>query len=92
MRATPPFHPPPEEAEVFGQDSAGWAGDEREGPKEPLSPSLHDQSHPDDLQPIREKPTDAEWENVSPAVMVRSELGGELRYRPYLILRFCMLL
>uniref|UniRef100_A0A669DH55 SRY-box transcription factor 6 n=1 Tax=Oreochromis niloticus TaxID=8128 RepID=A0A669DH55_ORENI len=66
MRATPPFHPPPEEAEVIGQDSAGWVGDEHDGPKETVSPSLHDQSHPDELQPIREKPTDAEWENVSP--------------------------
>uniref|UniRef100_A0AAX7UMY9 HMG box domain-containing protein n=1 Tax=Astatotilapia calliptera TaxID=8154 RepID=A0AAX7UMY9_ASTCA len=66
MRATPPFHPPPEEAEVIGQDSAGWVGDEHDGPKETVSPSLHDQSHPDELQPIREKPTDAEWESVSP--------------------------
>lgn len=82
MRATPPFHPPPEEAEVIGQDSAGWVGDEHDGPKETVSPSLHDQSHPDELQPIREKPTDAEWESVSPAVMVRSELGQAFRKWP----------
>ncbi|XP_028287418.1 transcription factor SOX-6-like isoform X2 [Parambassis ranga] len=69
MRATPPFHPSSEEAEVTGQDNAGWAGDEREGPNETPSPSLHDQPHPDDLQPIREKPMDAEWESVGPAVM-----------------------
>ncbi|CAI5665619.1 unnamed protein product [Oreochromis niloticus] len=79
MRATPPFHPPPEEAEVIGQDSAGWVGDEHDGPKETVSPSLHDQSHPDELQPIREKPTDAEWENVSPAVMDNeSSKGGSV--------------
>ncbi|XP_051808544.1 transcription factor SOX-6-like isoform X4 [Acanthochromis polyacanthus] len=67
MRATPPFQPPSEE--VIGQDNAAWAADEREDPKESASPSLHDQPHPDELQPIREKPTDAEWENVGPAVM-----------------------
>ncbi|XP_054865102.1 transcription factor SOX-6-like isoform X4 [Amphiprion ocellaris] len=67
MRATPPFLPPSEE--VIGQDNAAWAADEREDPKESASPSLHDQPHPDELQPIREKPTDAEWENVGPAVM-----------------------
>uniref|UniRef100_A0A3P9C3K3 SRY-box transcription factor 6 n=1 Tax=Maylandia zebra TaxID=106582 RepID=A0A3P9C3K3_9CICH len=79
MRATPPFHPPPEEAEVIGQDSAGWVGDEHDGPKETVSPSLHDQSHPDELQPIREKPTDAEWESVSPAVMDNeSSKGGSV--------------
>ncbi|XP_030587373.1 transcription factor SOX-6-like isoform X2 [Archocentrus centrarchus] len=79
MRATPPFHPLPEEVEVFGQDNAGWAGDEREGQKDAASPSLHDQSHPDELQPIREKPTDAEWENVSPAVMDNeSSKGGSV--------------
>ncbi|XP_047451527.1 transcription factor SOX-6-like isoform X1 [Mugil cephalus] len=69
MRATPPFHPPSEEADVIGQDNAAWAGDEREGLKEMVSPPLHDQPHPDEPQPIREKPTDAEWENVGPAVM-----------------------
>uniref|UniRef100_A0A3Q1AKF2 HMG box domain-containing protein n=1 Tax=Amphiprion ocellaris TaxID=80972 RepID=A0A3Q1AKF2_AMPOC len=56
MRATPPFLPPSEE--VIGQDNAAWAADEREDPKESASPSLHDQPHPDELQPIREKPTD----------------------------------
>ncbi|XP_063335228.1 transcription factor SOX-6-like isoform X3 [Pelmatolapia mariae] len=77
MRATPPFHPPPEEAEVIGQDSAGWVGDEHDGPKETVS--LHDQSHPDELRPIREKPTDAEWESVSPAVMDNeSSKGGSV--------------
>ncbi|XP_074534236.1 transcription factor SOX-6-like [Halichoeres trimaculatus] len=65
MRATPPFHPPSEEEEALGQDMAVWAGDKREGPKESLSPSLHDQ--PDELQPIREKLTEAEWETATPA-------------------------
>ncbi|XP_041853698.1 transcription factor SOX-6-like isoform X2 [Melanotaenia boesemani] len=69
MQATPPFHPPSEEAEVIGQDIAVWAGDERDDPKETASPSSQDQPHPDELQPAREKPTDAEWENVGPAVM-----------------------
>ncbi|XP_023140018.2 transcription factor SOX-6-like isoform X3 [Amphiprion ocellaris] len=74
MRATPPFLPPSEE--VIGQDNAAWAADEREDPKESASPSLHDQPHPDELQPIREKPTDAEWENVGPAVMDNESSKG----------------
>ncbi|XP_022058331.1 transcription factor SOX-6-like isoform X1 [Acanthochromis polyacanthus] len=74
MRATPPFQPPSEE--VIGQDNAAWAADEREDPKESASPSLHDQPHPDELQPIREKPTDAEWENVGPAVMDNESSKG----------------
>lgn len=88
MRATPPFHPPSEEEEPIGQDNVAWAKDEQEGKKETASPSSHDQPHPDDLQPIREKPTDIEWENVGPAAMVRSELHTVLRNWPYLILRY----
>lgn len=88
MRATPPFHPPSEEEEVIGQDNAAWANDKREGLKETPSPSSHDQPHPDELQPTREKLTDAEWENVVPAAMVRCELCTELRNWPYLILRY----
>ncbi|XP_008292539.1 transcription factor SOX-6 [Stegastes partitus] len=76
MRATPPFQPPSEEAEVIGQDNAAWTCDEREDPKESVSPPLHDQPHPDELQPIREKPTDAEWENVGPAVMDNESSKG----------------
>uniref|UniRef100_A0A665WT51 Transcription factor SOX-6-like n=1 Tax=Echeneis naucrates TaxID=173247 RepID=A0A665WT51_ECHNA len=60
MRATPPFHTPSEEEEAIGQDNASWAKEEREGPKETASPSSHDQPHPDELQPVREKPTDVE--------------------------------
>lgn len=73
MQATPPFHPPSDETEAIGPDSATWASDEREGPNETSSP-LHDQPHPDELQPIRDKRTDADWENVGPAAMVRREL------------------
>uniref|UniRef100_A0A672ILQ8 HMG box domain-containing protein n=1 Tax=Salarias fasciatus TaxID=181472 RepID=A0A672ILQ8_SALFA len=70
MRATPPFQPPSEEAEEMGQDSAAWAGDERDGPKEtPPSPSLHEQPDLDEPQPIGEKPADAEWDSVGPAAM-----------------------
>lgn len=81
MRATPPFHPPSEEEEAIGHDNTAWANDEREGPKESKAspPPSHDQPHPDETQPIREKQIDAEWENVGPAVMVRSELHTELR-------------
>ncbi|XP_072242475.1 transcription factor SOX-6-like isoform X2 [Leuresthes tenuis] len=85
MRATPPFHPPSEEAEVIGQDNSAWASDERDGPKETASPSLHEQPHPDGLQPVREKSTDAEWESVGSAMMVRSKLHTENRNRPFLI-------
>ncbi|XP_053174567.1 transcription factor SOX-6-like [Scomber japonicus] len=78
MRATPPFHPPSEEEEAIGHDSAAWANDEREGPKESkASPSpSHDQPHPDEAQPIREKQTDAEWENVGPAAMDNESSKG----------------
>nr|XP_043891457.1 transcription factor SOX-6-like [Solea senegalensis]XP_043891458.1 transcription factor SOX-6-like [Solea senegalensis]XP_043891460.1 transcription factor SOX-6-like [Solea senegalensis]XP_043891461.1 transcription factor SOX-6-like [Solea senegalensis]XP_043891462.1 transcription factor SOX-6-like [Solea senegalensis] len=69
MHTTPPFHPPSEEEEATGQDNTPWAKHEQEGPKETASPSSHDQLHPDELQPIREKTTDTEWENVGPAVM-----------------------
>ncbi|XP_034444869.1 transcription factor SOX-6-like isoform X7 [Hippoglossus hippoglossus] len=68
MRTTPPFQQPSEEEEVAGQDAA-WAKHERESPKETASPSSHDLPHPDELQPIREKTTDIEWDNVGPAVM-----------------------
>ncbi|KAM4573260.1 transcription factor SOX-6-like isoform 3-T3 [Odontesthes bonariensis] len=76
MRATPPFHPPSEEAEVIGQDNSTWASDERDGPKETPSPALHEQPHLDGLQPVREKTTDAEWESVSPAVMDNESSKG----------------
>ncbi|KAM9754900.1 transcription factor SOX-6-like isoform 2-T2 [Menidia menidia] len=69
LRATPPYRPPSEEAEAIGQDSVAWAGEERDGPKETASPSLHEQPHPDELQPLREKATEAEWDSVGPAVM-----------------------
>uniref|UniRef100_A0A3Q1H7K5 HMG box domain-containing protein n=1 Tax=Anabas testudineus TaxID=64144 RepID=A0A3Q1H7K5_ANATE len=69
MQTTPPFPPPPEEAEVIGQENVTWTNDEREGPKETQSPSSHDQPHPDELQPIREKRIDADWENLGPAAV-----------------------
>ncbi|XP_058501874.1 transcription factor SOX-6-like isoform X3 [Solea solea] len=69
MHTTPPFHTPSEEEEATGQDNTPWAKHEQEGPKETASPSSHDQLHPDELQPIRERMTDTEWENVGPAVM-----------------------
>ncbi|KAM7397119.1 hypothetical protein PAMP_020116 [Pampus punctatissimus] len=74
MRATPPFHPPSEEEEVIGHDNVTWANEEREGPKEMVSPSSHD--HLDELQPVREKQSDAEWENVGPAVMDNESSKG----------------
>uniref|UniRef100_A0A8C5E6U7 Transcription factor SOX-6-like n=1 Tax=Gouania willdenowi TaxID=441366 RepID=A0A8C5E6U7_GOUWI len=76
LRATPPFHPPSEVAAEMGQDDPSWLGDEREGPKKMASPSLHDHPHPDELQPIREKTVNAEWENVSPTVMENESSKG----------------
>ncbi|KAM7002777.1 transcription factor SOX-6-like isoform 4-T4 [Tautogolabrus adspersus] len=73
MRATPPFHPRSEEEEAMGQDIGAWASDKREGLKETPSPSSHDQPHPDELQPVREKLTDAEWENVVPAAAMDTD-------------------
>lgn len=71
MRATPPFHPPSDEEEAIGQDNAAWTDDKQEGLKRASSPLSHDQPHPDDLQLIREKLADAEWENMASAAMVR---------------------
>ncbi|KAM4733514.1 transcription factor SOX-6-like isoform 2-T3 [Anableps anableps] len=68
MRATPPFHPPSEEADVMGQDNPAWAGDEREGQTETASPPLHDQPCSDELQPTGKKTAEVEWETVTPAV------------------------
>lgn len=82
MPATPPFHPSSEKVEVIGRDNEAWDGDERDDPKEMASPSSHDEPHPDNLQPARENQADAEWENVGPAVMVRSELRTERRNWP----------
>ncbi|KAI3370630.1 hypothetical protein L3Q82_007198 [Scortum barcoo] len=76
MQATPPFHPPSEEEEAAGQDNAPWANNKREGLKETPSPSSHDQPHLDELQPIREKLSDAEWENVVPAAMDNESSKG----------------
>ncbi|XP_060892028.1 transcription factor SOX-6-like isoform X4 [Labrus mixtus] len=73
MRATPPFHPRSEEEEVMGQDIGAWASDKRDGLKETPSPSAHDQPHLDELQPVREKLTDAEWENVVPAAAMDTD-------------------
>ncbi|XP_076002935.1 transcription factor SOX-6-like isoform X2 [Genypterus blacodes] len=75
MRATPPFHPASEEEEaMMGQEGAAWAGDDRDGPKDPASPASHD--HQDDMQPIREKPGEAEWESVGPAAMDNESSKG----------------
>ncbi|XP_036963371.1 transcription factor SOX-6-like isoform X2 [Acanthopagrus latus] len=80
MRATPPFNSASEEEEAIGQDSVAWANDKREGLKETPSPSSHDQHHPephpDELQPIREKLTDAEWESMVPAAMDNESSKG----------------
>ncbi|XP_063768292.1 transcription factor SOX-6-like isoform X4 [Eleginops maclovinus] len=76
VRSTPPFHPASEEEEGMGQENPAWASDEREGPKEPRSPHSHDRPHPEELQPIREKLTDAEWENVVPAAMDNESSKG----------------
>lgn len=65
MQTTPPFHPPPEEAEAIIRDAATWAGEEREDPKESQCPSSPEQPH------TEEKRTDAEWENLGPSAMVR---------------------
>ncbi|XP_034031765.1 transcription factor SOX-6-like [Thalassophryne amazonica] len=69
MQATPPFHPPSEEEATINRDNATWACDERDSLKETASPSLHDQPLLNELQPIREKPMDAEWDTVGPPVM-----------------------
>ncbi|XP_015239985.1 PREDICTED: transcription factor SOX-6-like isoform X2 [Cyprinodon variegatus] len=66
MRATPPFHPSSEEADLMGQDNAAWAGDEREGPTVMASPPLDDQPHPEDVQLAGKKAGDVEWETSAP--------------------------
>ncbi|XP_038150737.1 transcription factor SOX-6-like isoform X1 [Cyprinodon tularosa] len=66
MRATPPFHPSSEEADLMGQDNAAWAGEEREGPTVMASPPLDDQPHPEDVQLAGKKAADVEWETSAP--------------------------
>ncbi|XP_068170302.1 transcription factor SOX-6-like isoform X1 [Antennarius striatus] len=83
MRATPPFHPPSgEEEEAISQDGAAWAGDKHDGLKEAPSPHSQNQPRPDELQPIREKLADAEWENMVPAATDNEGSKGCLVY-PY---------
>ncbi|KAM9376796.1 transcription factor SOX-6-like isoform 2-T3 [Pholidichthys leucotaenia] len=77
MRATPPFHPLSEETELTGPNDAAWAGGEREGLKETASPPLHEGApRHDEVHPIREKATDAEWENVGSAAMDNDSSKG----------------
>lgn len=86
MRATPPFHSQTEEEEAIGPDNAAWTNDKLEGPLETLSPPSHDQAHQDELQPIREKLVEADWERrMGPAATVRCELCTDLRNGTFLI-------
>uniref|UniRef100_A0A3Q4BXF5 HMG box domain-containing protein n=1 Tax=Mola mola TaxID=94237 RepID=A0A3Q4BXF5_MOLML len=62
IQATPPFQQPPEERDAIGQDSSAWTNEKQDNLKEMLSSPSHGQPHLDVLQPIREKLTDAEWE------------------------------
>ncbi|XP_056137139.1 transcription factor SOX-6-like [Lampris incognitus] len=74
VRATPPFPVVTEQEEAVDRDNVAWANDEREGQKE--MPSLHNQPHPDELQPIREKQSEVAWESVGPAVMENDSSKG----------------
>ncbi|XP_061630038.1 transcription factor SOX-6-like isoform X2 [Phyllopteryx taeniolatus] len=71
MRASPPFHAPPEEEAPLGRsnnNSAAWLDDH--DPKETPSPSPPERPHPGELQPVREKRADDDsWDNVTSATM-----------------------
>lgn len=69
IQGTPPFQEPSEEGDAIGQDSSAWTNEKQDNLKEMLASPTHGQPHLDVLPPIREKLTDAEWEE--PAVMVR---------------------
>lgn len=53
----------------MGHGPAVWTS-EQEGPPGTPPPPSHDPPHPEELQPIRDKQTDAEVENEELAVMV----------------------
>ncbi|XP_057692044.1 transcription factor SOX-6-like isoform X1 [Corythoichthys intestinalis] len=70
IRASPPFHTPPEEEEALGRSNNNtvWLNDH--GAKETPSPSPPQRPHPAELQPIRGKQMDGDlWDNVESAVM-----------------------
>uniref|UniRef100_A0A6Q2XR00 HMG box domain-containing protein n=1 Tax=Esox lucius TaxID=8010 RepID=A0A6Q2XR00_ESOLU len=68
-RTTPPFPPAAEEEEVIGQDSVGWANEERESQDQPTTPPLHGKPLPDEHQPIRDTQPESEWESIGPTQM-----------------------
>ncbi|KAM9808245.1 LOW QUALITY PROTEIN: transcription factor SOX-6-like [Neosynchiropus ocellatus] len=69
MRVTPPFPERSEEEETAGYDNSTWPGEEREGLRETPLTSSRDNGHKEELQPVREKHADTEWENVSAAAV-----------------------
>ncbi|XP_024911695.1 transcription factor SOX-6 isoform X3 [Cynoglossus semilaevis] len=64
-----PFRPPSEEEETTAQENTAWAKHERDGHMETVSPTSRDQPHSNELQPVREKMMDTEWDSVGPAAM-----------------------
>uniref|UniRef100_A0A8C8I9I3 HMG box domain-containing protein n=1 Tax=Oncorhynchus tshawytscha TaxID=74940 RepID=A0A8C8I9I3_ONCTS len=65
-RATPPFPPATEEEEAIGQDSVGWANEDRESHDQPVTPPLHGKPLPEVHQPIRDSQPESDWESIGP--------------------------
>ncbi|XP_064786476.1 transcription factor SOX-6-like isoform X2 [Oncorhynchus masou masou] len=65
-RATPPFPPATEEEEAIGQDSVGWANEDRESHDQPVTPPLHGKPFPEEHQPIRDSQPESDWESIGP--------------------------
>ncbi|XP_029524419.1 transcription factor SOX-6-like isoform X2 [Oncorhynchus nerka] len=65
-RATPPFPPATEEEEAIGQDSVGWANEDRESHDQPVTPPLHGKPLPEEHQPIRDSKPESDWESIGP--------------------------
>ncbi|XP_031657533.1 transcription factor SOX-6 isoform X2 [Oncorhynchus kisutch] len=65
-RATPPFLLATEEEEAIGQDSMGWANEDRESHDQPVTPPLHGKPLPEEHQPIRDSQPESDWESIGP--------------------------
>ncbi|KAL0967965.1 hypothetical protein UPYG_G00260430 [Umbra pygmaea] len=75
-RATPPFTSAAEEEEMIGQESVGWANEDRDSQNQPTSPSLHGKPLPDEHQPIRDSQPESEWESIGPTQMDSANTKG----------------
>ncbi|XP_013980141.2 transcription factor SOX-6 isoform X1 [Salmo salar] len=80
-RATPPFPPATEEEEAIGQDSVGWANEDRESHGQPVTPPLHGKPLPEEHQPNRDSQPESDWESIGPIQTDNASSKGCYSYR-----------